>query len=63
MKVIAWMEEQPNFSVLYIDYNEVIKEPVAPAAQISAFLELPLDEKAMAATVDPNLYRQRQTTA
>jgi hypothetical protein len=59
-KVKTWLADQPNFSVLYVDYNAVLTDPAKSSAQINEFLEAPLDEQKMAAVVDPDLYRQRK---
>jgi hypothetical protein len=45
--------------VLYIDYQEAITRPAEVAAQVNAFMEGRLDEQAMAASIDPDLYRTR----
>ena len=55
-----WLAEQPNFEVLYVDYNELIRDPTPQATRINEFLGGQLDTAAMAATVDPTLYRQRR---
>lgn len=59
-KVYAWLEEQPNFEVLYVDYRDVLAEPEKHAAEINRFLGGGLDEAAMRQVVDKNLYRQRK---
>ncbi len=45
--------------VLEVDYAATIADPSAMSARINAFLGGGLDEAAMAAAVDPALYRQR----
>jgi hypothetical protein len=47
------------FETLEINYREVIREPEAHANRIADFLGLPLDRRAMASVVDPELYRNR----
>ncbi|MFN2264534.1 MAG: sulfotransferase domain-containing protein [Anaerolineales bacterium] len=59
-KVSAWLAEQDNFSVVYLDYNQMLVDPQKYASQVSQFLGSTLDPRAMAAIVDPNLYRQRK---
>lgn len=59
-RVEAWLDEEPNFDVLYISYNDIIAEPVAQAERISEFFDGALDVVAMASVVDPSLYRQRR---
>lgn len=54
-----WAEAQTNIRIYYADYGRAIAEPEASVAQLVDFLGLPLDQKAMAEVVDPNLYRNR----
>ncbi len=58
-KVETWMRAQSNFSVLYVDYNEMLGSPEPFASQVNQFLGGRLDEQKMATVVDPNLYRNR----
>jgi hypothetical protein len=55
-----WLAEQPNFKVLYVNYNEMIADPAPQIARINEFLGGGLDVKTMTATVDPALYRQKR---
>ncbi len=50
---------QPNFETLYVDYAQAIEDPLTVASQIHDFLGREMDTTAMAAVVDPDLYRQR----
>jgi hypothetical protein len=59
-KVQSWLAAQPNFSVLFVDYNALLAEPDAHMRQISRFLEDQVDFEKMAGVIDPNLYRQRK---
>jgi hypothetical protein len=59
-QVEAWLAEQPNFEVLYVDYGEVLAEPLEQAKRVSQFLDYALDIGKMAEVVDPALYRQRR---
>lgn len=54
-----WLSEQKNFSVLYVQYIDMIREPLEQAVRVNDFLGGCLDIKAMAASVDPSLYRNR----
>ena len=58
-KVAGWLAGQSNFDVLYVEHGQVLADPQAQAGRINAFLGGELDEAAMAAVVDPSLYRQR----
>ena len=55
----AWMETQPNVSVLYVDHASAVADPAGTARQVNAFLNNALNEAAMAGAVDPSLHRQR----
>jgi len=58
-RVKTWLDEQPNFDVIYVSYNSVLETPRDEAKRIDAFLEESLDVQRMAEVVDPTLYRQR----
>ncbi len=58
-KVKGWLAAQPHFHLLEVDYNRLLAEPQPFAAQINRFLAGALDEEAMAAVVNPSLYRNR----
>jgi hypothetical protein len=59
-RVEEWLDQQPNFDVLYVHYSDVLAEPRWHAEKINAFLGHALDAEAMAGVVDPALYRQRE---
>lgn len=58
-RVQAWLDQQPNFDVIYVSYNHVLESPHEEAKRIDAFLPEDLDVERMTAVVDPTLYRQR----
>jgi len=58
-QVEAWLAGQPNMRVLYVNYNELVKAPLAHAQRVNEFLGGRLDVARMAGAVDPNLHRQR----
>lgn len=58
-KCKKWIAEQPNFKVLYINHRDMINDGFAQAQKINDFLDGGLDTEAMAAVVDPALYRNR----
>lgn len=58
-EVRAWLRHQPHFETCYLDYRALLHEPLPVARRIQAFLGRELDVRAMAAAVDPLLYRQR----
>ncbi len=54
----AWLRGAPGFRFLEIRYHDCLRDPARAAAQVNAFLGGLLDETAMAAAVDPALYRR-----
>jgi len=58
-QVEAWMEEQSNLRYMVVDYNAMLEDPRPQIRQINRFLGGELNEAAMEAVVDSNLYRQR----
>jgi tagatose-1,6-bisphosphate aldolase len=59
VKFAAWVKERPYISVLDVNYNEMVADPVPMAGAINHFLGGGLDTGKMAAAVDPSLYRNR----
>ena len=60
-RVKGWLASQPNFAVLEVSYNDLVSDPAGQAGAVNAFLGGTLNEAAMAAAVDPSLYRNRVT--
>lgn len=58
-KVRNWLDEQVNFKVLYIHYNEMLSDPSVQIAAIDEFFNNTLSTKPMSEVVEPNLYRNR----
>ncbi len=58
-RVERQLAANPRFRVHRVQYPELVTNPAAEAAKINAFLGGALDEAAMAAAVDPALYRER----
>ena len=59
-KIQAWLAQQHNMQVLYVQYGDVMARPAEHAARINGFLGNFLDVASMEATVDKRLYRQRR---
>jgi hypothetical protein len=57
--VKKWLSQQPNMSVLYVDYPSVVQQPAVEAARIAAFLGQDLNVQAMTSQVEQSLYRER----
>ena len=58
-KVKAWVVVQPNFRLLDVDYNQMLADPLPYVRKVNGFLGGFLDESAMEAVVNPDLYRNR----
>ena len=58
-KVQKWLSEQPNISVLYVDYAAVLANPQQEAAKIAQFVGYEFDLATMIAEVEPSLHRER----
>jgi Sulfotransferase domain len=56
-----WLRQQPNMSVIYVDYAEAVYDPAGTAARVAQFLGGCVDPTKMAAAVDSNLYRQHSS--
>ena len=54
-----WLAVQPNIRVLYVEHRDALARPDETARSVAGFLGGGLDAAAMAAAVDPSLYRQR----
>jgi hypothetical protein len=54
-----WIAAQPNFSIIEVDYSDMIASTGAQCERINEFLGGVLDCNRAAAAVDPTLYRNR----
>jgi len=53
------LTHRPCFELLEVRYREILDQPLEGAQRVNAFLGGALDVEAMAAVVDPQLYRNR----
>jgi hypothetical protein len=58
-RVRAWLNTQPNFAMLEVDYEQVLSDTGSVAIDLDAFLGPGLDVAAMAGVPDDTLYRHR----
>jgi len=56
----TWLGTQKHFQVLYVDYNQALKNPLDTGCKVERFLGLGLEVARMAEVVDENLHRQRR---
>ncbi len=59
LQAMAYVADRADMRMLVVDYNDVFGRAGEIAGQIDEFLGGDLDREAMAAEVDPGLYRQR----
>jgi hypothetical protein len=59
-QIEAWVDQQPNIEVIYVEYGQVLQAPLDQARQVNQFLGGSLSTDRMAGVVDPELYRQRR---
>ena len=59
-KVEFQLRFRKHFDVLYLNYRDVLSDPMREAERLSGFFGGRLDVDAMAAVVDPDLYRNRR---
>lgn len=59
VKVIGWINRQPNMRQIDVNYNQLLKDPRPQAEQINRFLGNILDLEKMLSVINPGLYRQR----
>jgi hypothetical protein len=55
-----WIAGRRNFSILNVEYKEMVADPRPLCEQINRFLDGRLNLDAMVRAVDPNLYRNRK---
>lgn len=61
-QVDKWIQDHDCFKILYVDYNEIMRDPAPSVKAINEFLGGDLDTEAMMGVVDPSLYRNRAAT-
>ena len=59
-RVATWIDDQPNIDVLYVNYNEILKDPLTQARRVAEFVDIDLNVEKMSQVVDSSLYRQRR---
>lgn len=57
--VEQWLAARPNFSVLRVQYAQLVSDPAGVVPTVNTFLGGTLDEARMRAAVDPGLHRNK----
>ena len=58
--VYHWIQKQKNIRFVEVSYNQLLSSPEEEISKVNHFLGGKLDENAMLAKIDPDLYRQRK---
>lgn len=61
LQVAEWLRQSKSIEALFISHRDVLADPKKKSLEMKEFLGINLDEIAMAAAVERNLYRQRRT--
>jgi hypothetical protein len=59
-RVETWLAAQPHCEVLYVSYNDLLREPEPVVRQVAAFFGDTLDASTVSDVVSQRLYRQRR---
>lgn len=59
-RAATWIDDQPNIDVLYVSYNEILKDAFTQARRVAEFVDIDLSVEKMSQAVDSSLYRQRR---
>lgn len=60
-EIERWLSEQKNMEILYMDYNDMLRNPQENVSILNRFLDNRLDAGRMIKVVDDSLYRNRKT--
>jgi hypothetical protein len=55
----AWVKKQSNFRIVYVNYNDMLRDAQPAIKVVNEFLGGGLNTDAMTKVVEPSLYRQR----
>jgi hypothetical protein len=59
-KIKLWLERQANIEVIYINYADLVNNPLAIAQEVAAFTEQGMDISKMTQAIDKKLYRNNK---
>ncbi len=58
-ELAKWLPQQDHIQWMELEFRSVIEAPLEAAGRVAEFLQQELDLEAMAAVIEPSLYRQR----
>ena len=58
-QLYSWIQQQPHFRFLEVNFNHLIQDPLPWPDRICKFLDRKMDHQKMLSVINPNLYRQR----
>ncbi|NOZ70072.1 MAG: sulfotransferase [Deferribacteres bacterium] len=58
-EIQTWLERKEDVDVMYVNYRDVLSDPLSTATDICKFLDMNLNTRRMAYATDSSLYRQR----
>ena len=60
LHIKEWLNKQSNMTILYVNYNDIIKNTIINIQKINKLFNDKLNGSAMVAVIDENLYRNRK---
>jgi len=61
--VRIWDDKEPGVEMIYLNYKDVVNDPISAIDTVTSFIGVDLDKEAMATCVDKKLYRNRANKA
>jgi len=58
-KTYNWLEKHKNIEVVYVNYSDLIEDPMMQAETVNRFLDKKLNVEKMVQVIDKSLYRNR----
>ncbi len=58
-KTLSWVNEHDYIDMIFVHYNQLLKDPTQTVAAVNEHLGGELDTGAMTSAIDPSLYRNR----
>ncbi len=59
IQATAYLDNKPNFRILNVDYNDLVREPLQQVERLRSFLDLDTPPEALATAIEQDLWRNR----